>query len=216
MNKFFSNIDKVKGVKMKKLLIFLINLVCAIFLIACSNEQKKINVNFVFEENHYILQIEKGSSINKDIYFFAEEIESIELYYDKEYIGKYDGENIYKDITIYVKKTGCLNEEIEMALKKSYILNFCNNEIGIEEIQIEKYYGNYKDNIVVLIKELNKGDSGMIKEVIIDDIVFRYPFENREILLWTREEFLPLKEAYEIGLISKIDLVEINEIYKAS
>lgn len=106
-----------------------------------------------------------------------------------------------------------LNMEIELNIKRSYILNFCNNEVGLDDIKIEQYYGCYNDYYVVLIKELNKGDTGALKEVVIDNLTFKYPFSNREILLWKEGEFIPLDKAYKNGLIQRDDLIKIHEIF---
>lgn len=76
-----------------------------------------------------------------------------------------------------------INKKNENIIKESYIAIFCNNDVKTEDIIIEKYYGEYNGFEVVLIKELQKGDSGKEKYITIDGIVFYYPYGNREILL---------------------------------
>lgn len=106
-----------------------------------------------------------------------------------------------------------INEEIELDIKRSYISNFCNNEIGLDEIKIEKYYGCYNNYYAILIKELNKGDTGALRDVVIEGLTFRYPYSNREILLWKSGEFINLTKAYENNLIQKDDLIKIHQMY---
>lgn len=108
-----------------------------------------------------------------------------------------------------------LNEEITLNIKNSYILNFCNNDIGLDEILIEEYYGYYNNYYVVLIKELNKGDTGALRDVVIADLTFKYPFSNRGILLWKSGEFISLEKGYENGLIQMEDLVKIHQMFNS-
>ena len=108
-----------------------------------------------------------------------------------------------------------LKEEITLNIKNSYILNFCNNDIGLDEILIEEYYGCYNNYYVVLIKELNKGDTGALRDVVIGDLTFKYPFSNRGILLWKSGEFISLEKGYENGLIQKEDLIKIHQTFNS-
>ena len=116
--------------------------------------------------------------------------------------------------TMYLENLD-IKEEIELEIKKSYISNFCNSEIGLDEIKIERYYGYYNNYYAILIKELNKGDTGALKDVVIEDLTFSYPYSNREILLWKSGEFVNLTKAYENGLIQKDDLIKINQMFNS-
>lgn len=194
-------------------------------------------INYYIGEynDYYILMLSyKGESFfNKinTVYFDEAEL----TYYDSNILRAwkngtfYDLKELYKseelsmnDIkkiikqynTMYLENLG-LKEEIELDIKRSYISNFCNNEIGLDEIKIERFYGYYNNYYAVLIKELNKGDTGALRDVVIEDLTFSYPYSNREILLWKSGEFVNLTKAYENGLIQKDDLVKINQMFNS-
>lgn len=135
--------------------------------------------------------------------------------YKSEELSMNDIKKIIKQYnTMYLENLG-LKEEIELDIKRSYISNFCNNEIGLDEIKIERYYGCYNSYYAILIKELNKGDIGALRDVVIEDLTFSYPYSNREILLWKSGEFVNLTKAYENGLIQKDDLIKINQMFNS-
>lgn len=121
-------------------------------------------------------------------------------------------EGIIKQYNSMNLENSGINEEIELDIKRSYISIFCNNEIGLDEVKIEKYYGCYNNYYAILIKELNKGDTGALRDVVIEDLTFRYPC-NREIFLWKSGEFINLTKAYENNLIQKDDLIKIHQMY---
>ena len=181
----------------------------------CDENQERININFIVYGESYLVEIDKGNSISKDIIPIGNNKEVIELYYDEAFTYKYDNEKIYNNITIYIKQMAenNLSKEIETKIKESYILNFCDKETKINEIIVERYYGNYNGFEVILIKELYKGDNGWDRDIIINNVVFHYAFGNREILLWTGKEFLTLDVAFEKKIITVDDLIKISEIH---
>ena len=128
----------------------------------------------------------------------------------KEEVETFDNVNIFKNGEEIMSG---LNTEIELIIKKSYISNYCSDLIGLDEIIIEEYYGCYNNYYVILIKELNKGDTGVLKDVIIEGLTFKYPFGNRGILLWKSDEFISLDKAYEKGLIQKDELIKLHQIF---
>ena len=130
----------------------------------------------------------------------------------KDEVNKFDGIRIFKDAEQIMSG---LNFEIELNIKNSYISNYCSDEIGLAEIIIEKYYGCYNNYYAILIKELNKGDTGVLKDVIIEGLTFKYPFGNRGILLWKSDEFISLEKAYENGLIQKDELIKIHQMFNS-
>ncbi len=135
--------------------------------------------------------------------------------YKSEELSMNDIKKIIKQYnTMYLENLD-IKEEIELEIKKSYISNFCNSEIGLDEIKIERYYGYYNNYYAILIKELNKGDTGALKNVVIEDLTFSYPYSNREILLWKSGKFVNLTKAYENGLIQKDDLIKINQMFNS-
>lgn len=115
----------------------------------------------------------------------------------------------------YRKETNkiSLSDEIMVKIKQGYVDLILNKDIPIDNVTIEVYYGQYHNYEVVLIKELNKGDTGVEKTVDIEGITFQYSFGNREILLWNGIEFYNLLEAFEHKLIFKEDLEKIKNIH---
>lgn len=135
--------------------------------------------------------------------------------YKSEELSMNDIKKIIKQYnTMYLENLD-IKEEIELEIKKSYISNFCNSEIGLDEIKIERYYGYYNNYYAILIKELNKGDTGALKDVVIEDLTFSYQYSNKEILLWKSGKFVNLTKAYENGLIQKDDLIKINQMFNS-
>ncbi|MBQ4570313.1 MAG: hypothetical protein IJB21_01300 [Bacilli bacterium] len=88
---------------MKKILTIFMCLMFMMCFVGCSKSQDKIKVKFIFEDESYIVEIEKGTSINKDIIPLKNMKEDIELYYDEMYENIYNNNKIYTDMTIYVK-----------------------------------------------------------------------------------------------------------------
>lgn len=101
----------------------------------------------------------------------------------------------------------------EYEIKQSYIDAYLSGNYPINNILIQKYYGNYNGYDVVLIKLADHGDTGLEKNVVIGSVTFSYRFSNREILLWTGNTFYKLSEAYEKGLVTDDDLALINEYH---
>lgn len=121
-------------------------------------------------------------------------------------------------IALLFSSVGCSNDltlpkKVENEIKLSYLKWLNKTEYNVEDIIIENYFGNYNDNEVMLIKEVNKGDSGIQKDVVINGIVFSYPFGNREILLWNGSDFFTLSEAFEKNIINNEDLIKIHKLY---
>ena len=104
-----------------------------------------------------------------------------------------------------------LSNSLEEKIKLSYIDKYCSSSETVDDILIQKYYGNYNGYEVVLIKDLTRGDTGQIRNDDIDGVIFSYSFSNREILLWKDNYFITLRYGYENNYISKTDLLEINE-----
>lgn len=205
---------------MKRVFLVFMSLMFIMCLAGCGEKKEKISIDFIIDGKSYLVEIDKGTSISKDIIPLSNDDETVELYYDENMKNKYNDEKIENDTKIFVKNGNSienisLNEEIEVDIKKSYILNYCNNEIGLDDIKIEEYYGLYNDYYAILIKELNKGDSGALRDVVIAGITFKYPFSNREILLWKDDKFVSLVEAYEDGLIQIDDLIKIHKMFNS-
>lgn len=186
-----------------------------IFKIIESSKETKSIIDFYLIKKGLITinvkTIEFGDDFTMSSWYFVLELEKIDLN------NISDVEIVKNDVVITntLSKTDVLNLsiKIENEIKHAYVLDFCKDSKNVNDIIIENYYGNYNGYEVVLIKDLKKGDSGVFRNVIIEDFIFCYPFGNREMLLWTGEDFLTLDVAFEKGFIHKDDLEKIFEIY---
>lgn len=197
---------------MKKFFLLYIIIILLATLVGCKQEEI-VNVSFIIEGKTQVIEVKKGTSLTRDM-IPVNNVEEVELYYDKEYKNKFDNGIINNDIVLYVKnKLERLDDDTTINIKTSYIKNFCNKDTHLNEIIIEGYYGCYNDYYAVLIKELNKGDTGVIRKVIIENLIFNYPFDNREILLYKNDSFTTLDKAFENEYIIMDDLVKIYQLY---
>ena len=128
-------------------------------------------------------------------------------------LGKY---SIHTDLIIEnkIKKDYTTKEEIvdDIIVERTSDKEDKNHYTTISFKDI-KDKDNFKKVEKILIKELNKGDTGVLKDVIIEGLTFKYPFGNRGILLWKSDEFISLDKAYEKGLIQKDELIKLHQIF---
>ena len=89
---------------MKKIFLFFVCLIFIICLAGCGEKEDKINIEFIIDGKSHLIEIDKGTSISKDIIPLSNEEEVVELYYDENMEKEYDDEIINDDLIIYVKK----------------------------------------------------------------------------------------------------------------
>ena len=77
---------------MKKLFVVFMSLMFIMCLAGCGEKKEKININFIIDGKSHLVEIDKGTSISKDIIPLSNEEEVVELYYDENMINKYNDE----------------------------------------------------------------------------------------------------------------------------
>lgn len=110
---------------MKKLFVVFMSLMFIMCLAGCGEKKEKINIDFIIDGKSHLVEIDKDTSISKDIIPLSNVEEVVELYYDENMINKYNDEKIENDIKIYVKINS--NKSIENELK-NYIAQFDLND----------------------------------------------------------------------------------------
>lgn len=140
---------------MKKLFLVFMSMMLISCLVGCSINYEKVNINFIIDGKSYLVEIDKGGIISKDI-IPLENKENVELYYDEKMENKYNNELVIENINIFVKVN---NELIRSEYNKiGFNINEFNNKIYIpyllgckfissgydldEDINIELFYGN--------------------------------------------------------------------------
>ena len=73
------------------------------FMLKGGNKNEKINVNFIVEGESYLVKLDKGTSISKEIIPLTNKDLVVELYYDEDMENEYNFENIERDTLIYMK-----------------------------------------------------------------------------------------------------------------
>lgn len=91
---------------MKKVFIFFMCLMFIMCLTGCSEKEKKINIDFIIDGKSHLVEINKGTSISKDIIPLSNEEEVVELYYDENMENEYDSKVLNEDSKMYVKNMG--------------------------------------------------------------------------------------------------------------
>ncbi len=182
-------------------------------LIGCK-ENEKVNVEFIFEKTSYVVQINKGDIIKKDIIPINIKDQAIELYYDEKYENKYDGSSINKDTKIYLKKI----EEQDLSTKacEAYWKQFIKpliEDSSIEDVKMYRYLGTYGDSYVAIILDRkNCIFPERIIECIIGGLDFSYS-DGYEILVYNNGEITTLSDAYNKKIISQETLQRIHKEY---
>lgn len=126
---------------MKRIIYAFICLMIAFCLVSCNEKDDKININFIIEGKSYVVEIDKGTSISKDIIPLNNGDEVIELYYDEKMENKYNKEIINNDLIIYVNK---MPEDLAVMISNAKN-DFFEQYNG--ELFIKKCYGMYENSI---------------------------------------------------------------------
>lgn len=171
----------------------------------------KVTVNFIVETISTKVEIVKGDKITLDLIPSDYKEMMVGLYYDNEFINEYNDNNIYSDIDIYIKIKEQLNTTMENIIIEKYISNYYKDEKNQDDIYIEYYFGKYKECYVVLIKDKMKGDTGSITTYIIEDIEFKYPYSNRQVLVYINDKFQTLQISFDNDHLTIKDLNDISK-----
>lgn len=167
---------------MKKMFIFFLLLLYIICLTGCKENDEKINIEFIVDGISHIVQIDKGSSITKEVVPLNDNIVDFELYYDENMINEYLNDKLYCNVKIYVKfnnddKNLLLNKQLLLYLENEFIKeSMIFLDFSLED-KIEKLKKGLKNQYLIDYMYNNKLYCGYIDSDIIKKI---------EDMLWIR------------------------------
>lgn len=104
---------------MKRLFLAFMSLMFIICLAGCNESKEKVNIDFIIDGESHLVQIDKGSSISKDIIPLSNKEEVVKLYYDEDYKNEYNFEIIDYDTVFYIKLTD--KELKQIIIDNSYL-----------------------------------------------------------------------------------------------
>jgi hypothetical protein len=137
--------------------------------------------------------------------------------------NNYNGFHDYLDDYLDGNHEG-LSASAENFINRQYwiYLNVINGTWDLEaDVWIEEYYGSYNHNVAVIMNTDDRDYADAERLVVIAGVEFRYNSENSIIIFSTLaggiQGFVELQDAYDFGLLTREDLVDIatrhNEIY---
>lgn len=199
---------------MKKVFLVFMSLIFIMCLAGCSEKEEKINIDFIIDGKSHLVEINKGTSISKDIIPLSNEEEVVELYYDENMENEYDGKVLNEDSKMYVKNMGeekLYNEVCEAYLNK-FIKPIRENST-VEDVWVFEYLGTYGDSYVAVILDRQNCLFTEQEYVMkIENLEFAYS-NGYLIYVYSNGIFLILDEAYKNNIISYNQLVQIYNKY---
>lgn len=142
---------------MKKIFLVFMSLMFIMCLFGCGENQDKINIDIIIDGKSHLVEIDKGTSISKDIIPLSNEEEVVELYYDENMVKKYSNEKIYTDTRIYIKtlKSNCdiLDEDEKNIFKEPVISSII---LKIDELNHKDCYLREYSDLVSFLKNYDK------------------------------------------------------------
>lgn len=199
---------------MKKVFLVFMSLIFIMCLAGCSEKEEKINIDFIVDGKSHLVEINKGTSISKDIIPLSNEEEVVELYYDENMENEYVGKVLNEDSKMYVKNMGeekLYNEVCEAYLNK-FIKPIRENST-VEDVWVFEYLGTYGDSYVAVILDRQNCLFTEQEYVMkIENLEFAYS-NGYLIYVYSNGIFLILDEAYKNNIISYNQLVQIYNKY---
>lgn len=199
---------------MKKVFLVFMSLIFIMCLAGCSEKEEKINIDFIIDGKSHLVEINKGTSISKDIIPLSNEEEVVELYYDENMENEYVGKVLNEDSKMYVKNMGeekLYNEVCETYLNK-FIKPIRENST-VEDVWVFEYLGTYGDSYVAVILDRQNCLFTEQEYVMkIENLEFAYS-NGYLIYVYSNGIFLILDEAYKNNIISYNQLVQIYNKY---
>lgn len=190
------------------------SLIFIMCLAGCSEKEEKINIDFIIDGKSHLVEINKGTSISKDIIPLSNEEEVVELYYDENMENEYVGKVLNEDSKMYVKNMGeekLYNEVCEAYLNK-FIKPIRENST-VEDVWVFEYLGTYGDSYVAVILDRQNCLFTEQEYVMkIENLEFAYS-NGYLIYVYSNGIFLILDEAYKNNIISYNQLVQIYDKY---
>ena len=202
-----------KNKTIKLFLILGVILFSLVGFIGCSDKESKINVNFIIDGKSHLLEIDKGTSISKDMIPLSIDEEVVGLYYDENMKNEYDGKVLNDDFIIYVKTDVKINDDIIKKMKSKYVSEYLlkyNENASIDEVHVDKFYGVYNNAYVLIMSN----DYVEYLSVMTYEVVLNYRFEypnNNLIKVYYDDSFYTLTSAYLNNILSKDDITHIYE-----
>ena len=139
------------------------------------NYGETLTIEFQADDESYLIEIDSGDKITRDLLFMETNEESVVLYYDKDFLIRYYFEPIYYDTVLYIKwiDKDDLRDMARETFYDFYVLVHTNTLL--DEIIIREDYGIYGDCFVGIIQEENSVYfDDITARVIIEDLVFEY------------------------------------------
>lgn len=212
---------------MKKVFLVFMSLMFIICLAGCDEKEEKINIDFIIDGKSYLVEIDKGTSISKDIIPLSDEEEVIKLFYDENMENEYDGKALNEDSKMYVKTDtidleNYLNkaEQDELIIKSAYcnyINNSLNSSFGINDFDIKYYLGKLSENkyVVVMHNDIRlhttQSSNPFKNKYFVGGVTFKWLPEIISIIC--DEKYYDIRQAYEFNIISQNELQVIKNIY---
>jgi len=101
--------------------------------------------------------------------------------------------------------------ETVMQIRQDYLNYLADNGmdfVPIDDVLIDKYFGTYNGYAVVLMYvELTHAGVGI--DIVVDGILFSYATPVHSIIAWRKGQIFELREANDLGLLSREDLIDI-------
>ena len=142
---------------MKKVFLVFMSLMFIMCLAGCGENQEKINIDFIIDGKSHLVEINKGTSIGKDIIPLSNDEEIIELYYDENMENEYDGKVLNEDCKIYIKalkgNPDILDEDENNNFEEPIISSII---LKIDELNHKNYYLKEYSDLISFLKNYDK------------------------------------------------------------
>ncbi len=198
---------------MKRIFVAFMSLMFIMCLAGCNERQEKVNVDFIIDGESHLVEIDKGTSISKEIIPLTNKEEVVELYYDENMENEYNNEPLNEDIKMYVKTDIKINKDVMKKIKSKYVSEYLlkyNENASIDEVHIDKFYGVYNNAYVLIMSN----DYVEYPAVLTYDVVLGYTFQyssNNKIKVFFEDSFYTLFDAYLNKVLSGEDIRDIHE-----
>ncbi len=198
---------------MKKIFLVFISLIFIMCLAGCGTNEDKIIIDFIIDGKSYLVKIDRGTSISKEIIPLSNDNESVELYYDENMENEYNDESINNDLIIYVKK---MPEDLDVMItkaKKDFFEQY-NGELFTKEC-----YGIYENSIFFFIhgEAFDVSNPKPVNQVITNIYIYGLSFSYKHdftILMYNEGEFYDLSNPLAIEKVMKEKKLNYESVQK--
>lgn len=196
---------------MKKIFVVFMSLMFITCLTGCNESQDKVNIDFIIDGESHLVQIEKGSTISKDIVPLSNKEKDVELYLDENMENKYDNGPLNGDVKIYVEQQSqelIINFQIDLIKYINVTVNPSSSSLGIifDKGKIEEKISQF-NNIICKRILLNQSEFEKIEKeenkYVIN--VFGYNNNSEKIIINNDGSFYYYNGSYYISNTNIID-----------